>query len=139
VGGSTALALHGLPIDPGDVDVLADQTAVAELVDGLEDTVVMDQAPWNRGDVSAARRVLAVVEGVEIEILVGVEAVASDGRVIMTTPSLDLVEPVMLDGRPIPVLPLSVMREVLEATGRQERAAMVRDAMRRDRHQPPVS
>jgi hypothetical protein len=137
VGGSASLALHGLPIDPRDVDVLADQVAVAELVDGLQDTVVMDQAPWDRGDVRAARRVLAVVEGVELEILVGVEAVGSDGRVVMTTPGFDRVEPVVLNGRPIPVLPLSTMRAVLEATGRHERAAMVRDAMGQDPPEQP--
>jgi hypothetical protein len=89
----------------------------------------MDQAPWHRGDVRAARRVLAVVEGVELEILVGVEAVGSDGRVVMSTPRLDRVEAVVLDCRPIPVLPLSTMRAVLEATGRQGRAAMLREAM----------
>jgi hypothetical protein len=135
VGGSACLALHGLPVDPRDVDVLADQVAIAELVDGLQDTVVMDQAPWDRGDVRAARRVLAVVEGVELEILVGVEAVGSDGRVVMTTPGLDHVEPVVVNGRPVPVLPLSAMRAVLEAMGRHGRAAMVQDAMDRD---PPA-
>jgi hypothetical protein len=135
VGGSASLALHGLPIDPRDVDVLADHVAAAELVDGLHGTVVSDQAPWDRGDVRAARRVLALVEGVELEILVGVEAVDSDGRVVVTTPSLDRVEPVMLNGRPIPVLPLSTMRAVLEATGRHERAAMVREAIGQDRPQ----
>jgi hypothetical protein len=135
VGGSASLALHGLPVDPGDVDVLADHVAVAEIVDGLEGAVVMDQAPWDRGDVRATRRVLAVVEGVDFEILVGVEAVGSDGSVVMTTPNLDRVEQVVLNGRPIPVLPLSTMRAVLEATGRQGRADMVRDAAGKDRPQ----
>ena len=129
MGGSASLALHGLPIDPRDVDVLADQVAVAELVGGLQDTLVTDQAPWDRGDVRAARRVLAVVEGVELEILVGVEAVDSHGRVVMTTPRLDRAERLVLDSRPIPVLPLSTMRAVLEATGRELQAAMVREAM----------
>jgi hypothetical protein len=82
--------------------------------------------------VRAARRVLAVVEGVEVEILVGVHAVGADGRVVMTTPSLDRVDAVVLNGRPIPVLTLSTMRALLEATGRDERAAMVRDAMGQD-------
>jgi hypothetical protein len=116
VGGSACLALPGLLIDPRDVDGLADQAAVAELVAGLGDTVVMDQAPWDRNDVRAARRVLAVVEGVELEILVGVEAVASDGRVVLTTPNLDLVEVLVLYGKAISVLPLSTMWAVLEAT-----------------------
>jgi hypothetical protein len=78
-----------------------------------------------------------VVEGVELEILVGVEAVGADGLVVMTTPSLDRVERVVLNGRPIPVLPLSTMRAVLETTGRRERAAMVRDAMAQNLPQPP--
>jgi hypothetical protein len=132
VGGSASLALHGLPIEPRDVDVLADEVAVTELVNALQDTIVTDHAPWDRGDVRAARRVLAVVEGVEIEILVGVEAVDSCGRVVMTTPSLHRVERMRVNGRAIPVLPLSTMGAVLEATGRQERASMVREAMVRE-------
>lgn len=137
VGGSVSLALHGLPIDPRDVDVLADQLAVAELVDGLQNTVVTDHAPWDRGDVRAGRRVLAMVDGVELEILVGVEAVDSHGRVVMTTPSLDRAERMVLNGRPLPVLPLSTMRAVLEAMGREDRAAMVREAMGQDCSQQP--
>lgn len=129
MGGSASLALHGLPIDPRDVDVLADEQAVGELIDGLGDTVVLDQTPWDRGDVRAERRVLAVVEGVELEILVGVEAVGGDGRVVLTTPNLDLVELPVLDGKAVPVLPLATMQAVLEATGRRERAALVREAI----------
>jgi hypothetical protein len=91
----------------------------------------MDQAPWGRDDVRAARRVLAVVEGVELEILVGVEAVGSDGRVLLTTPNLDLVELLVLDGKTVPVLPLATMWAVLETTGRQGRAALVREALAR--------
>ena len=132
VGGSVALALHGLPVAPRDVDVLADRVAVAELVAGLQGAIREDRTPWDRGDVRAARRVLAALEGTELEILVGVEAVSADGRVIMPTPTLAEVELVVLDHRAIPVLPLSTMRAVLEATGRTERAVMVRDALRRD-------
>jgi hypothetical protein len=135
VGGSACLALHGLPIDPRDVDVLADQEAVAELLAGLRDTVVIDQAPWDRQDMRAARRVLAIVEGVELEILVGVEVVGSDGHVALTTPNLDLRELLVLDGKAVPVLPLATMRAVLQATGRQEGAGLVREAMARGQQQ----
>jgi hypothetical protein len=87
--------------------------------------------------VRAARRVLAVIEGVELEILVGVEAVAADGRVVMTTPSLERVDQVALNNNWIPVLPLSTMLKLLEATRVRERAAMVRAAMGRGRAQKP--
>jgi hypothetical protein len=79
-----------------------------------------------------------LVEGIHLEILVGVEAVGSDGRVLMTTASLDRAESVVLNSRPIPVLPLSTMLAVLEATGRQERAAIVRKAMGQDGPQQPT-
>ena len=131
VGGSASLALRGLPIDPRDIDLLADDMAVAQLVDGLQGAIVNDETPWDRGDVRALRRVLAVVHGVEVEILVGVEAIGPSGDVVVATPNLDHVDRVVLNGRRVPVLPLSTMRVLLEATGSWERAAMVREAIGR--------
>jgi Aminoglycoside-2''-adenylyltransferase len=129
VGGSACLALHGLPVDPGDLDVLADQAAAAELVDGLRGAVVSDEADWDRGDVRAVRRALAVVHGVEVEILQGVQAVGPTGDVLVATPDLDHVDVVIVSGRQIPVLPLPVMQVLLDATGNRERAAMVAKAL----------
>ena len=60
VGGSASLALHGLPVEPRDRDLLVDHAAAAELVDGLRDAVVSDESGWDRGDVRAARRAVAV-------------------------------------------------------------------------------
>ena len=125
VGGSASLALHGLPVDPRDLDLLVDHVAAAELIDGLQDAMVSDEARWDRGDVRAARRALAVVHGVEVEILEGVEAVGPTGDVVVATPDLDHVDLVIVSGRQIPVLPLSTMHVLLDATGNQERAVMV--------------
>jgi hypothetical protein len=125
VGGSACLALHGLPVEPGDLDLLADHVAVAELVDGLRGAVVSDEARWDRGDVRAVRRALAVVHGVEVEILEGAQAVGPSGEVVAGTPDLDQVDWVITSGRKIPVLPLPAMQVLLDATGNRERAAMV--------------
>jgi len=125
VGGSASLALHGLPVDPRDLDLLVDHVAAAGLVDGLRGAVVSDQARWDRGEVRAVRRVLAVVHGVEVEILEGVEAVGPTGDVVAATPDLDHVDQIIVGGRRIPVLPLPAMRVLLEATGNRERAAMI--------------
>ena len=57
-----------------DVDLLVDHVAAAEVPDGLRGAVVSDEARWDRADVCAVRSVLAVVHGVEVEILEGVEA-----------------------------------------------------------------
>jgi len=124
VGGSACLALHGLPVDPRDLDLLVDHVGAAELVNGLRGAVVSDEARWDRGDVRAVRRILAVVHGVEVEILEGVEAVGQRGDVVAGTPDLDHVDRIMVSGRQIPVLPLSAMELLLDATGNRERAAM---------------
>ena len=125
VGGSACLALHGLPVDPKDLDLLVDHVAAAELADGLRGAVVSDEARWDRGDVRAVRRVLAVVHGVEVEILEGVQAVGPAGDVVVATPDLDHVDPIIVSGRRIPVLPLPAMQVLFNATGNRERAAMV--------------
>jgi hypothetical protein len=125
VGGSASLALHGLPVDPRDLDLLVDHAAAAEMVDALGDAVVSDEACWDRGDVRAARRALAVVHGVEVEILEGVEAVGAAGDVIVATPDLSHVDRIVVSGRQIPVLPLPAMQVLLDATGKRERAALV--------------
>src|SRR5215472_2815609 len=125
VGGSASLALHGLPVDPRDLDLLVDHVAAAELVGGLGGAVVSDEARWDRGDVRAIRRALAVVHDVEVEILEGVEAVGPAGDVVVATPDLSHVDRIVVSGRQIPVLPLSTMQALLDATGNRERAAMV--------------
>ncbi|MGN6796386.1 MAG: nucleotidyltransferase domain-containing protein [Streptosporangiaceae bacterium] len=129
VGGSASLALHGLPVDPRDLDLLVDHVAAAELVYELRDVVVSDEARWDRGDVRAVRRALAVVHGIEVEILEGAEAVGPTGDVVVATPDLDRVDRIIVSDRPIPVLPLPVMQVLLDATGKRERAAMVAKAL----------
>jgi hypothetical protein len=128
VSGSAALALHGLTVDPQDLDLVADAAGATELVDGLGDLVSQDAAPWDRGDVRAARRAFAVLEGIDVEILVDVEAVALGARVL-GSPDLRYLDYIGIEDRQIPVLPLSTMLALLDATGKSERAAMVRDAM----------
>src|SRR5258708_11611441 len=125
VGGSASLALHGLPVDPRDLDLLVDHVAAAELVDGLRGAVVSDEARWDRGDLRAVRRALAGGHRVEVEILQGVEAVGPTGDVVVATPDLDHVDRIIVSGRGIPVLPLSTIQVLLDATGNRERAAMV--------------
>jgi hypothetical protein len=114
-----------LPVEPRDLDLLADHAAAIEMVDGLRDVLVSDEAGWDRGDVRAVRRALAVVRGVEVEILEGVEAVGPTGEVVVATPDLDQVDRIIVSGRQIPVLALQPMLILLNATGKRERAAMV--------------
>jgi hypothetical protein len=129
VGGSASLALHGLPVDPRDLDLLVDHAAADQMVGGLRDAVVSDEVGWDRGDVRAVRRALAVVHGVEVEILEGVEAVGPAGEVVVATPDLSHVDRIVVSGRQIPALPLPTMRVLLEATGKRERAALVAKAL----------
>lgn len=129
VGGSASLALHGLPVEPRDLDLLVDHAAADEMVDGLRDAVVSDETGWDRGDVRAVRRALAVVHDVEVEILEAVEAVGTAGNVVAATPDLSQVDRIVVNGRPIPVLPLATMQVLLDATGKRDRAALVARAL----------
>jgi hypothetical protein len=45
--------------------------------------------------------------------------------VVVATPDLDHVDRIIVSGRQIPVLPLSTIQVLLDATGNRERAAMV--------------
>jgi hypothetical protein len=130
VTGSAALALQGVAIAPRDVDIVADESAASALVDHLNVFVVRDEARWDRGDVRAARRSLAIMEGVELEILVGVET-HSSGVVQHFTPNLSQVDLVIVEGREIPVLTLQSLIPILEAMGRNERVAMAKDELLR--------
>ena len=124
VGGSGALALHGLPVVPRDLDLIAESAAGSELIAGLGHALSTDESPWDRGDVRAARRALAIVEEVEVEILVEVEVYAQ-GTLVLGPPDFDDLECVVVDGRPIPVLSLAVMRDVSLAMGNSKRVKMV--------------
>jgi hypothetical protein len=111
---------------------VADAAAATELVDGLEGSLITDETPWDRGDVRATRRALAIIEGVEVEILVEVESVTAGVR-ILGPPGLDNLDNIVVNGRRIPVLPLSTMLAIHDATKQTERAAMVREAFAKRR------
>jgi hypothetical protein len=79
--------------------------------------------------VRAVRRARAVVHGVEVQILEGVEAVGPTGGEVVATPDLAHVDRIIVNGRWIPVLPLPAIQVLLDATGNRERAAMVAKAL----------
>ena len=120
VTGSAALALQGVAVEPRDVDVIAEESAALAMIGHLGVLVLEDEVWWDRGDVRAARRSLAVVEGVELEILVGVET-HSNGAVQRCTPDLSQVDLVIVGGREIPVLALEELIEILEAMGKNDK------------------
>jgi hypothetical protein len=120
--------LQGIAVEPRDVDVVADGSAATALIDHLGVFVVQDEVGWDRGDVRAARRSLAFVEGVELEILVGVET-HSNGVVQRCTPNLGEVDLVIVEGREIPVLTLQGLIPILEAMGKHDRVAMAKDEL----------
>jgi len=120
--------LQGVAVEPRDVDVVADESAAIAMNEHLNALVIEDDIGWDRGDVRAARRSLAIVEGVELEILVGVES-HSNGVVQLGAPNLTQVDLVIVGGREIPVLTLQTLIPILEAMGKYESAAMAKDEL----------
>jgi hypothetical protein len=71
VTGSAALALHGIDVDPQDLDIVATDAGAAKLERALAphvDSVVVD---YRRGALAADRRVTLSLDGTAVEILVG--------------------------------------------------------------------
>lgn len=128
ITGSAALALQGVAVEPRDVDIAADESAASALVDHLSAFVVQDEVGWDREDVRAARRSLVILEGVELEILVGVET-HSNGVVRISTPNWAQVDLITMGGRKIPVITLQNLIPILEAMGKHERADMAKDEL----------
>lgn len=128
VTGSAALALQGIAIEPRDVDIVADESAASALIDHPNVFVVQDEVGWDRGDVRAARRSLAIVEGIELEILVGVES-RSNGVIQISAPNLIKVDLIIVAGLEIPVITLQNMIPILEAMGRGERATTAKNEL----------
>jgi aminoglycoside-2''-adenylyltransferase len=128
IGGSAALALHGLPVDPRDIDLVGDADAAADFASQLANKVDADEQPWERGRYRATRRLHALVAGVDVEILVGIEARSVDGQIIQA-PDLSSVDYVLVESRLVPVIKLATMLAVMEATDQRERASLVRQAL----------
>jgi hypothetical protein len=131
--GSAALAVRGLPVAPGDVDInVSDAYRAAEIFDGLLVTPVTEM------EGAFATRFCRAFDGAIFEWI-------SDPRRELDDPSrpheqgpliADRIETVTWRGRSVHVPPLSAQLAVSELRGLKERAEVIRAALRDDPRHP---
>jgi hypothetical protein len=124
--GSAALAVRGLPVEPGDVDLnIRDSARAAELLDDLLVTPVLELERW------AAPRVGRAFDGAIVEWISDPHPQLDDRE----TPHehgpfvADRLETVEWRGHRIRVPPLAVQLAVCERRGLDGRARLIRAAV----------
>jgi hypothetical protein len=125
VTASTNLALRGIPVEPGDIDVITDGRGAEAIERRFADQVVNEVA-WSA---SAANRIASQfgaldIDGVRVEIMGDVEHLV-DGEWVSAADVATNREFVAVDGRDVPVTTLERECEGYRELGRDQRVALV--------------
>jgi hypothetical protein len=126
VTASANLALRGFPVEPGDVDVMADADGVYRIVERFADHVIRPVQPPEAAEHGNIRSYFGALElaGTEVELMGDVEH-RIDGQ---WRPADDVVthrEFLTVEGRDVPVMSLDHERRGYGATGRAHRVALL--------------
>ncbi len=124
VGGSVALALHGLPVSCHDLDILTRAQDAEQVIAQIPGTAIEPLAFRTRG---ALRGHTARVRlgDIEVEILGDVENQLPDGSWTAPPPLREEIEQLELDGLRCPVFSLAALRSAYQAMGRGEKVALI--------------
>lgn len=117
--GSTSLALHGLPLAPGDIDVETDG-ASAYHVQTLWPEAVVDPVMLRTSAAYRSHLGHLSIDGVTVEVMGAMERPAGDGWVSTSASTETIVD---LDGVPVPISWLEEETLAYVRRGRLERAA----------------
>jgi hypothetical protein len=129
---SANLALRGVPVDPGDVDVLTDEAGARRVLDEFGENVSRALTPPTsvcEGNIRSHYGELSL-GGVPVDVMGDVQLREPDRGPGEWGP---LVDPghrefVTVDGREIPVMPLSYEQRCYAALGRDEKLELLASA-----------
>lgn len=117
VSGSTALALHGLPVEPHDLDVITDAAGVSLLAKKFGGTPASD---YSGNGVSAALYLHRVLRGASVDVLGDVSHRRLDGSWSEPASARDFTVPMTWRGYPIHVLSVERLRQIAVDRGRTD-------------------
>jgi hypothetical protein len=117
VGGSTAAMLHGMPVEPRDVDVLTDAGGAYAIETRFPECVRRPVAFSSNGSVRSHLGVLDL-GGVRVEIMGDLQVLAADGAWGAPFPRPGDETVVELDGVALPVATLAATRRLNAELGR---------------------
>lgn len=126
VTGSANLALRGLPVDPGDVDVMTTAAGAYRIADEFDEHVVR---PVDPPDPDPDRRIRSHfgalrLAGVEVEVMGAVEH-RVDGRWVPTEDVAETREFLDVEDRRVPAMPLNHEHRGYRDLGRDERVEVI--------------
>ncbi|MFB6082525.1 MAG: nucleotidyltransferase domain-containing protein [Halanaeroarchaeum sp.] len=124
--GSCSFALQGVPLSPNDVDVQTNRAGAYAIAETFA-AAVDDPVTWSEGDRIRSAYGTLVVDGVEVELMGGVQRRRADGTWSDTVEITDHLTTVDLAGRAVPVIDLAYDARAYEEMGRSERAALLRE------------
>jgi hypothetical protein len=124
VTGSTNLALRGFPVEPGDIDIMTDQSGVYDIEARFEDRVTRPVAPSKSVEKRIASHFGAfAIEGVRVELMGDVEHHVG-GEWVPATSVADR-EFLTVEGHEIPVMPIAAERDGYRELHRHERVRLI--------------
>jgi hypothetical protein len=124
VTGSTNLALRGFPVEPGDIDIMTDESGVYDIEARFEDSVKHTVEPSKSVEKRIASHFGALaICGVRVELMGSVEHYV-DGEWVSAAPVIDR-EFLAVEGLEIPAMPLESERDGYRELGRDERVRLI--------------
>ena len=126
VTGSANLALQGLPVEPGDVDVMTDAESAYRVTEAFPARVVRPVEPPDPAPDRRIRSHFGALElaGVTVEVMGAVEH-RVDGEWVPTDDVEETREFLAVDGQQVPVMPLDHELAGYRELGRDERVALI--------------
>lgn len=125
VTGSCSFALQGLPIEPNDIDIQADEPG-AYAIEQLFFEFVIRRVTWSSTPIIRSHFGALEIAGVKVEIMGDIQKREADGS-WDEPPTLDRYKRfVEVDGMRIPILALDYEHTAYLKMGRIEKAEMLR-------------
>jgi hypothetical protein len=126
VGASGALALHGFPLTPRDIDLFTTPHGVDQIVEALADYPAEPPRWWD-SEHARSRFAALVVDGICVEVIGDLRPRCPDGQLAAHPRSLDC-EWLVLPGTElrVPVSPLPVLVDSYRQAQRLERLRQIR-------------
>jgi hypothetical protein len=132
VGASGALALHGLPLTPRDVDLFTTPRGVDQIAQALDDCLVQPPHWWD-SPLAQSRFAAFDVDGVRVEVIGDLRPRGLDGTLATEPRSLEYGL-MVLPGADVqvPVSPLPVLLQSYRLAQRPERVRQIEKFLRKE-------
>jgi len=126
ITGSIGMALQGVDLTPHDIDLQSDGASIQALAEKLSDYMV-EPLHWKTGRGTRSYFAVCNVEGMQVELMAGLEKRGADGKWSPAPPLSEITRWVEFDDMRLPVLDLHYECEAYRAMGRFDKVKLMED------------